>query len=99
MTGCVNNSLQVHSEKTSSPEELRKQSIELLGLIITATRSGKGTGITRHEGKPVLDLPAATSKTRAAQGFSPTETATFVFSIKQPIISGLKKEAGSHASL
>jgi rsbT co-antagonist protein RsbR len=58
--------------------ELRKQSTELLGLIISATRSGNVTEITGPEWKPVLDFLSATSKTRAAQGFSPTETATFI---------------------
>jgi len=79
--------------------ELRKQSTELLGLIINATRSGNVTEITGPEWKPVLDFLAATSKTRAAQGFSPTETATFIFSLKQPVFTRLKKEAGSSASI
>ena len=79
--------------------ELRKQSQELLGLIINATRSGNVTEITGPEWKPVLDFLAATSKTRAAQGFSPTETATFIFSLKQPVFTRLKKEAGSNASI
>lgn len=82
-----------------SENELRKQSAELLGLIISATRSGNVTEITGPEWKPVLDFLAATSKTRAAQGFSPVETATFIFSIKQPIFARLKKEAGSNASV
>ena len=79
--------------------ELRKQSQELLGLIINATRSGNVTEITGPEWKPVLDFLAATSKTRAAQGFTPTETATFIFSLKQPVFTRLKKEAGSSASI
>ena len=79
--------------------ELRKQSTELLGLIINATRSGNVTEITGPEWKPVLDFLAATSKTRAAQGFTPTETATFIFSLKQPVFTRLKKEAGSNASI
>ena len=79
--------------------ELRKQSTELMGLIINASRSGNLTDITTPEWKPVLDFIAATSKTRAAQGFSPTETATFIFSLKQPIFTRLRKEAGSNASV
>jgi rsbT co-antagonist protein RsbR len=79
--------------------ELRKQSAELMGLMINASRSGNLTDITRPEWKPVLDFIAATSKTRAAQGFSPTETATFIFSLKQPIFTRLRKEAGSNASV
>ena len=35
------------------------------------------------------------SRARAAQGFSPSETATFVFSLKQPLFEGLRAEHGN----
>jgi len=79
--------------------ELRKQSAELMGLIINASRNGNVTDITSPEWKPVLDFLAATSKTRAAQGFSTQETATFVFSLKQPVFTRLKADVGSNASV
>src|SRR5678816_666202 len=34
------------------------------------------------------------SRARAAQGYSPTETATFVFSLKKPLFSRLRDELG-----
>ena len=34
------------------------------------------------------------SRTRARQGFSPSETATFVFSLKQPLFARLRQEIG-----
>jgi rsbT co-antagonist protein RsbR len=37
------------------------------------------------------------SRSRATQGFSPTETATFVFSLKQPLFDRLRSEVGSDA--
>jgi rsbT co-antagonist protein RsbR len=76
---------------------LRKQSAELMGLIITASRSGNVTDISAPEWKPVLDFLAATSKTRAAQGFTTQETATFIFSLKQPVFARMKLELGTNA--
>src|SRR5207253_2379087 len=34
------------------------------------------------------------SRTRARQGFSPSETATFVFSLKQPLFARLRQDLG-----
>jgi rsbT co-antagonist protein RsbR len=40
---------------------------------------------------------ARVSRTRAAQGFSSSETATFVFSLKQPLFIRLRNELGADA--
>jgi rsbT co-antagonist protein RsbR len=39
----------------------------------------------------VRDFLTAVSRSRALQGFSPTETATFILSLKQPVFSRLRK--------
>jgi rsbT co-antagonist protein RsbR len=44
--------------------------------------------------KPVKDNLAEISRTRALQGFSPSETATFVFSLKQPLFDLAQQKAG-----
>lgn len=44
------------------------------------------------------DMLAEVSRSRALQGFSPSETATFVFSLKQPLFDALKREVGADAS-
>ena len=68
--------------------ELREQSKEFLALLRRALRQGDfstdGDGWTS-----VRDLLAQISRTRALQGFSPTETATFVFSFKKPLFDRL----------
>jgi rsbT co-antagonist protein RsbR len=38
----------------------------------------------------VRDVLAELSRERAAQGFTPSDTAMFVFSLKQPLFSGLR---------
>jgi len=40
---------------------------------------------------PVKQLLADISKSRAIQGFSPTETAMFVFSLKQPLVNAINR--------
>ncbi len=66
--------------------ELRKQSSEFLDAFARALDDA-GTDIQGAKWAPVRELLARVSQSRAQQGFSPIETATFVFSLKQPIFS------------
>jgi rsbT co-antagonist protein RsbR len=77
--------------------ELRDQSRELLSLVQSATESGSLTQTDGPQWAPVRDFLARVSRSRALQGFSPTETATFVLSIKLPLFSRLRGEFGSDA--
>ena len=43
------------------------------------------------------DRLAEISRSRSAQGFSPSETATFVFSLKKPLFARLRRELGGNA--
>ena len=47
----------------------------------------------RHRGSPTKEVLSSISRSRAAQGFSPSETAMFVFSLKQPLFEVLKRES------
>ena len=72
-----------------SESELRVDSREFLGLFTRAVETGDGD--SRHGAwTPVRELLARISRTRAQQGFSPSETATFVFSLKQPLFDQLQ---------
>jgi len=44
-----------------------------------------------------LDFLAGASRSRALQGFSPSETATVVFSLKQPLFTRLRQEFSANA--
>lgn len=68
--------------------ELRDQSRDLLGLIAQAVKSG--TNIDDPSWKAVKEFLEQIAKSRALQGFSPSSTATFVFSLKQPLFSKVK---------
>jgi len=48
---------------------------------------------------PVLEFLAVISRSRAIQGFSPAETATFVFSLKKPLFARLRREINDAQSL
>ena len=75
-----------------SESELRDQSRELLGLIRQALQLGVGADIASPEWRPARDLLASISRSRALQGFSPSETATFVFSLKRPLFDLLRAQ-------
>ena len=80
-----------------SEADLLQQSAEFLALFTSACRSGNLTNITAPEWKPSCSFLGNVSRSRATQGFSPSETATFVFSLKQPFFSRLRQELGEDA--
>jgi len=78
----------------ASDAELYRQSSDFLGKLQHATQSGNVGDVTGAGYAAVRDSLAELSRTRGAQGYSPSETAWFVFSLKRPIFDWLRKEAG-----
>jgi rsbT co-antagonist protein RsbR len=74
-----------------SEAELRADSERFLNVFSDAVQSGNVSDILSPEYKPVLEMLGDFSRSRGLQGFSPSETATFVFSFKQPLFSALRK--------
>ena len=77
--------------------ELREHSRELLSLMLAAVDTGSVTHIDGPQWNAVRDFLTRVSKSRAVQGFSSSETATFVFSLKQPVFTRLRSEFGNDA--
>ena len=79
-----------------SDVELQEQSREFLRLLQSAAGSANGTGSadvqTAQAWAPVREMLASISRSRAKQGFTPGQTATFVFSFKQPLFARLRQE-------
>jgi rsbT co-antagonist protein RsbR len=73
-----------------SESELRQQSHRLLHALRLALESGGGIDLQTASWSPVRELLAQLSASRAQQGFSPTETATFIFSLKEPLFRRLR---------
>jgi len=81
-----------------SEAELRTESDSFLTALTGAVRAGNLSDIRAPEYKPVLEILARFSRSRGIQGFSPSETATFVFSLKQPLFSALRKSGGNEST-
>lgn len=77
--------------------ELRTQSTELLRSIASAARNGNVSDVASEEWSPVRERLSEISASRAKQGFTPSETAMFVFSLKQPLFTRLRKDLGKDA--
>jgi len=61
--------------------------------LLTAALQQDGTGdIDGPAWAPIREMLTALSTSRARQGFSATETATFIFSLKQSLFSALREE-------
>ncbi|MEJ0037249.1 MAG: STAS domain-containing protein [Gammaproteobacteria bacterium] len=75
--------------------ELREQSREFLSLFRAALTTGTPFTLAAGDWSGVRDFLAGVSRSRALQGFSPSETATFVLSLKQPVFTRLRKQLES----
>ncbi len=74
-----------------SEAELKQQSKEFLNLFQSALQGGELGEITGPEWEETRDFLASLSRSRAMQGFTPAETATFVLSLKQPVFTRLQQ--------
>lgn len=79
--------------------ELRADSDHFLQAFSQAVQSGNLSDIQAVEYQPVLEMLEGFSRSRGMQGFTPSETATFVFSLKQPLFSVLQDAEGKDPGL
>lgn len=77
-----------------SPDELRVESGRFLTLLQEAVTADADADVTGPEWTPTREFLTELSDSRANRGFTPTETATFVFSLKEPLFADLQKHAG-----
>ncbi len=68
--------------------ELRQQATELLRLFINAAETG--TDSTSEAFYGLREYLKDIAKSRTDQGFSPSETALFILSLKQPVFNSLR---------
>jgi rsbT co-antagonist protein RsbR len=73
-----------------SKEQLRSHCQQFLAAFANATRAGELDNIEHRSWDDVRDLLSEISSSRAKGGSSPSETATFVFSLKQPLFARLR---------
>ena len=78
--------------------QFREESQRFLGLLTQAMQKGVEFEPRSPQWADAREFLTELSRTRAAQGFSPTQVATFVFSLKQPVFKrateSLQSEVG-----
>ena len=72
--------------------DLLSQSSVLLSSIVDSMKSGNVTDVRGTEWARVRDHLSDVSRTRAQQGFTPSEIAAYVLSLKKPIFSKIRGE-------
>jgi rsbT co-antagonist protein RsbR len=77
--------------------ELEEQSRALLQALSQSLQTGDVGDIKGAFWQPVRDFLSSVSHSRARQGFSPSETATFIFSLKEPIFARLQRDLSKDA--
>jgi rsbT co-antagonist protein RsbR len=75
-----------------SKVELEEQTRSLLSAIAKGASSDQSDDITRPEWNSARELLQDISSSRARQGFTPSETAIFVLSLKQPLFMTIRQE-------
>jgi rsbT co-antagonist protein RsbR len=81
-----------------SAAEARRQSAEFLSLLEQATASGASSADAAPF-EPVRAFLRELSRARAVEGYSPSETAMFVFSLKAPLFRRLRTSSKSADAL
>jgi len=88
----------LNGDRRIGESELSTQTREFLGLLLEASADG----IESLESKvwaPIREFLEDVSRSRAIQGFTSEQTATFIFSLKKPLFERLRKEFGKDAQL
>jgi len=79
-----------HAESSKLVEE----SEQFVRTLQSAVVSGDLENIHSQPWAGVREVLESVSRERAQQGFTPSETATFVFSLKEPLFEAIRKENG-----
>jgi rsbT co-antagonist protein RsbR len=77
--------------------DLRRQCAEVLDLLRRALEEGDASSIEGERWEALRELLAEVSRTRGTQGFTPSETAMFVLSLKRPLFARMRRELAANA--
>ena len=75
--------------------ELRRQSARFLDMLALAVADGDLATLSGAAWDDLRDLLGNLSAEHAALGFVPSETATFIFSLKEPLFEHMSREQGA----
>jgi rsbT co-antagonist protein RsbR len=85
----------LRNDRRISESELSEQTREFVSLL-QAAPSADGSDVDSAAWTPVWDFLEGISRSRAQQGFTSDETATFIFTLKKPLFTRLCKELGDN---
>ena len=89
----------VSRRDAANDAQTRTASAEFLSGIIGAMGDGSATDVRSEGWAGVRDMLSELSSSRAAKGYSASETATFVFALKQPVFAALSRETSDAKKL
>ncbi len=89
----------VSKQGVLQPDELRSQCSEFLSNFVSGLKNDQTVSSQSSGFDSLKDLIASISKSRALQGFSPGETALFVFSLKKPLFALIQSELSGNPEL
>jgi rsbT co-antagonist protein RsbR len=78
--------------------EIRQQAARFIPVMVKALEKGQSYDIDQPSWAELRHLLSDFSATRVRQGFSPTETATFIFALKEPLFALLRTALASDPS-
>ncbi len=81
-----------------TPQEAESQGRAVLHALGKAVSQGNAIDLRSADYIEVREILQSFSRSRALQGFSPTETATFVFSLKRSLFEQVRKTAKADAA-
>lgn len=79
--------------------ELQEECREFFKLLRSAVQRGNLTNLQTPEWQDLREMLTSMSRSRSQKGFTPSETATFVFSFKQPLFNRLRQHLADAATL
>jgi rsbT co-antagonist protein RsbR len=83
---------------TTSDDEVRDQARRLLTAMRKGLVEGSLDDVTAPAWAETREVLAEVSRERAVRGSSPSDTARFVFSLKQPLFARIRREIGNDAA-
>jgi rsbT co-antagonist protein RsbR len=83
--------------RTLDERESRDAAERFLKVLGEAAHSGNLTNLDHADWAPMRELLSDVSRARTREGYGPAETATVVFSLKQPLFDRLRQEVGEDA--
>lgn len=79
--------------------ELREECREFLDLFAEAMQQEQWRDVQARSWLPAREMLSGLSRARSQKGFTPTETAIFIFSLKQPFFNYLRRELADDPKL